>query len=297
MLCIYHSADHDGKGSAAIVKYAYKDCELLGFNYDQEIPYAEIEKHQDIVICDISFPMDYMFKLHAEKNLTWIDHHASAIEAYEQKLKEEGGFGIKGSRAVGTAAIELTWQYFFPQKEVPEGVKLLALNDLFDLRDKRVRPFEFAFQSLGVNRPYEKVWRDLFEGRIDEGRIDINLMVEKGNAILAYIRNRDYRLSRNMSFEGTYNGLRFIAANMAQAGSDFFETLDNIANYDFMVSFSLNKRSKWNLSFRTTKDNVDVSAIAAEFGGGGHKKASGASGLDKLPDFLTQNVREWTKFN
>ena len=31
--------------------------------------------------------------------------------------------------------------------------------------------------------------------------------------------------------------------------------------------------------------------------GGGHKKASGASGLDKLPEFLTQNVREWTKFN
>ncbi len=292
MLCIYHSADHDGKGSAAIVKYAYKDCELLGFNYDQEIPFAEIEKHQDIVICDISFPMDYMFKLHAEKNLTWIDHHASAIDAYEQMLKTEGGFGIKGSREVGKAAIELTWAYFFPQKEVPEGVKLLALNDLFDLRDKRVRPFEFAFQSLGVNRPYEKVWRDLFEGRVD-----INLMVEKGNAILAYIRNRDYRLSRNMSFEGTYNGLRFIAANMAQAGSDFFDTLDNIANYDFMVSFSLNKRSKWNLSFRTTKDNVDVAAIAAEFGGGGHKKASGASGLDKLPDFLTQNVREWTKFN
>lgn len=292
MLCIYHMADHDGKGSAAIVKYAHKDCELLGYNYDQEIPYAEIEKHQEIVICDISFPMDYMFKLHAEKDLIWIDHHASAIAQYDEKLREEGGFGIKGLRAVGTAAIELTWQYFFPAQPVPEGVKLLALNDLFDLRDKRVRPFEFAFQALGVNRPYERMWRDLFEGRID-----VPLMVEKGNAILSYIRHRDYRLSRNMAFEGTYNGLRFIAANMAQAGSDFFESLDNIANYDFMVSFSLNKRSKWNLSFRTVKDNVDVSAIAAAFGGGGHKKASGASGLDKLPEFLTQNVREWTKFN
>lgn len=167
-------ADHDGKGSAAIVKYAHKDCELLGYNYDQEIPYAEIEKHQEIVICDISFPMDYMFKLHAEKDLIWIDHHASAIAQYDEKLREEGGFGIKGLRAVGTAAIELTWQYFFPAQPVPEGVKLLALNDLFDLRDKRVRPFEFAFQALGVNRPYERVWRDLFEGRID-----VPLMVEK----------------------------------------------------------------------------------------------------------------------
>lgn len=292
MLCIYHIADHDGKGSAAIVKYANKECELLGYNYDQEIPYDEIAKHDKIVICDISFPMEYMFQLHAEKDLTWIDHHASAISQYDEYLEKVGGLGIKGARAIGTAAIELTWGYFFPDKPVPEGVHLLALNDLFDLRDKRVRPFEFAFQALGVNRPYDKVWKDLFEGRTD-----IDLMVEKGNAILSYIKHRDYRLVRNMAFEGTYNGLRYIAANMPQAGSDFFESLDNIKNYDFMVSFSLNKRNRWNLSFRSTTDDVNVSEIAAAFGGGGHRRASGASGLEVLPEFLRENIREWTKFN
>ena len=293
MICVYHAADHDGKGSAAIVKYVHKDCELLGYNYDQEIPYDEIKKHDDVIVCDISFPMEYMFQLHSEKNLIWIDHHASAIEHYDAYLKEHNlGFGIKGLRAVGTAAIELTWQYFFPDKKVPEGVKLLALNDLFDLRDKRVRPFEFAFLSLGVNRPYEKVWRDLFEEKID-----VPLMVEKGNAILSYIKNRDYRLVRNMAFEGTFQNMRFIAANMAQAGSDFFESLDNIKNYHFTVSFSLNKRNKWNFSFRTTRDDVDVSAIAATLGGGGHKKAAGASGLNELPEWLRTDIKEWTKFN
>ena len=292
MLCIYHIADHDGKGSAAIVKYAHKDCELLGYNYDREIPYEEIEKHQDIVICDISFPMEYMFKLHNEKNLIWIDHHASAMAAYDEYLAKVGGLGIKGIRDTSCAAIEHTWRYFFPDKEMPLGIRLLSLNDIFDLRDKRVRPFEYAFQSLGVNRPYEKVWRDLFEGRID-----IDRMVEKGEAILSYIRHRDYRLVRNMAFEGTFDGMRFIAVNMPQAGTDFFESLDNIQNYDFMVSFSLNKRGKWNMSFRSTTEEIDVSKIAAKFGGGGHKKASGASGLDKLPDFLTQGVKEWTKFN
>lgn len=292
MLCIYHIADHDGKGSAAIVKYAHKDCELLGYNYDQEIPYDEIDKHDKIVICDISFPMEYMFKLHSEKDVTWIDHHASAIAQYDAYLEKAGGLGIKGLREIGKAAIELTWNYFFPDVSVPEGVHLLALNDLFDLRDKRVRPFEYAFQSLGVNRPYDRSWKDLFEGKTD-----IALMVEKGNAILSYIKHRDYRLVRNMAFEGTYNGLRYIAANMPQAGTDFFESLDNIKNYDFMVSFSLNKRNRWNLSFRSTTEAVDVSKIAAAFGGGGHKKAAGASGLEQLPEFLRVGIREWTKFN
>ena len=76
-----------------------------------------------------------------------------------------------------------------------------------------------------------------------------------------------------------------------------FESLDNIKNYNFMVSFSLNKRNRWNLSFRSTTDDVDVSKIAATFGGGGHRRAAGASGLAELPEFLRVGIREWTKFN
>ncbi len=290
MLCIYHAADHDGKGSAAIVKYTHQDCTFLGFNYDQEVPTQEIEKHQDIVICDVALPMEYMFKINREKNLIWIDHHASAIEAYENYLKENNEKEIKGLRQVGTAAIELTWNYFKPETEVPLGVKLLALNDVFDLYDPRVRPFEYAFLSLGINRPYDKVWRDLFENKIN-----IDAMVEKGQAILSYIKYRDYRLVRNMAFEGMYKDMRFVAANMPQAGSDFFQSLEGADKYHFMVSFSLNKRNKWNISFRTLRDDVDVAAIAATLGGGGHVKASGASGLDALPDWLTNDVHEWRK--
>ena len=39
MLCIYHIADHDGKGSAAIVKSKFPEIELMGLNHDMEIPY------------------------------------------------------------------------------------------------------------------------------------------------------------------------------------------------------------------------------------------------------------------
>ncbi len=144
MLCIYHLADHDGKGSAAIVGRKFKDVEFLGLNHDMEVPIDEIKKHDKIVVCDISLPLDLMFELNETKDLTWIDHHVSSIEEYEKKIKE-GKKEIKGIRKSGTAAIMLTWQYFFPEEKMPEGVKLLALNDIFDLRDKKVRPFEYAF--------------------------------------------------------------------------------------------------------------------------------------------------------
>lgn len=289
MLCIYHIADHDGKGSAAIVKRKFPQIELMGLNHDMEIPYAEIEKHDKVVICDIALPVKYMFELNKKIDLTWIDHHVSVINEYEELMKSGEYEPIKGIRKIGTAALVLTWQYFYPDIELPEGLRLLGLNDIYDLRDRRVRPFEYAIQTYGVNRPTDRIW-----SQIIDNELDIKQAVEKGNAILSWVRHRNYRLIRGMGFESEYKGYRCICSNMAQGQSEFFDSLDNIKEYDFMVNFFMNKKNRWNLTFYTYKDNVDVSKIAAEFGGGGHAKAAGASSLEKLPDFLL-NGKPWTK--
>jgi len=284
MLCIYHLADHDGKGSAAIVKSVYPEVEFMPLNHDTEINYKEIEKHEKIIICDIALPLEYMFELNATKDLIWIDHHLSVIEEYEQKIKE-GEAPIKGLRKVGTAAIILTWNYFYPKKKLPLGIKLLGLNDVFDLEDKRVRPFEYAMQSLGVNKPGEPIW-----GQLIADEVEINPMVEKGRAILSYIHNRNYRLSRAQAFVTELDGLRCICANIAQGYSEFYDSLDDIKDYDVMINFFMNKKNCWNLSFYTAKDDVDVSKLAAKFGGGGHAKAAGASALKELPEFLQKGT-------
>ncbi len=221
--------------------------------------------------------------------MTWIDHHVSVINEYEELIKSGEYEPIKGIRQIGTAALVLTWQYFYPDEQLPEGLRLLGLNDIYDLRDRRVRPFEYAVQTYGVNRPTDKIWSMLIDGELD-----IKQMVEKGNAILSWVRHRNYRLIRGMGFESEYKGFKCICSNMAQGQSEFFDSLDNIRDYDFMVNFFMNKKNRWNLTFYTYKDNVDVSKIAAEFGGGGHAKAAGASSLEKLPDFLL-NGRPWAK--
>lgn len=287
MLCIYHMVDHDGKGSAAIVKSLYPDVEFLPLNHDSDIPYDLIEKHNQIVICDISLPLDYMFELSKKIDLTWIDHHVSVIEAYDEKIKN-GEKPIKGIREVGTAAIILTWKYFYPNKKIPLGIRLLGLNDIFDLTDKRVRPFEYAMQALGVNKPNEKIWSQLIK---DE--VEINPMVERGRAILSYIHNRNYRLARAEAFVSEIDGYKCICANIPQGYSEFYDSLDNIDDFDVMVNFFMNKKNCWNLSFYTSHDHVDVSKIAAKFGGGGHAKAAGASALKELPEFLRQG-QMWT---
>lgn len=285
MLCIYHIADHDGKGSAAIVKSIYPETELFGLNHDMEIPYDEIRKHDKIVVCDIALPLDFMFELSQTKDFTWIDHHLSVINEYNEAIAA-GKKPIKGLRRVGTAAICLTWEYFYPNKEIPEGIKLIGLNDLFKLEDPRVRPFEYAVQSFGPNYPEDPIWETLIQDKTD-----INAMVEKGKTVLSWIKARNYRLVRSLAFESQYKGLRCICANMPQGYSEFFDSLENIDDYDVMINFYMNKRNTWNLSFYTAKENVDVSQIAASFGGGGHQKAAGASKLEKLPEFLLKGIK------
>lgn len=286
MLCIYHIADHDGKGSAAIVRSKFPAAEFFGYDYGMNIPEDLIAEHEEIILCDISFPMDYMFELNKTKDFTWIDHHISAIRGYEETLKNRGETPIKGLRRDGTAAIILTWEYFCPKKEIPLAIKYIGLNDVFDLRDKNVRPFEFAVQSLGANNPDDKVWKQMINNKMN-----IEEMVEKGKTILSWIKARNYRLVRTISFESQYMGYKCICANMPRGGSDFYDSLDNIDDYDVRINFFMNSDHNWSISFYTEKDNVDVSKIAASFGGGGHMKAAGASGLRKLPEFLKKGFK------
>lgn len=286
MLCIYHIADHDGKGSAAVVRSVYPQIELLGLNHDMEIPYDRIVKHEKVVVCDFALPVDYMFELSEKIDFTWIDHHASVIEQYDAAIAA-GRKPIKGLRRSGTAAMQLAWEYYYPQKPVPLGIILLAKHDIFDLSDPMVQPFEYAMQSMGQNFPDAPIWPRLFAGELD-----INQMVSEGKRILEWIQNRNYHLVRSMAFESRIDGLRCICANMPQGRSTFFDSVDNLQNYDVMINFYMNKNHLWNLSFYAVNKAVDVSKLAVKFGGGGHKGAAGASKLPQLPDFLLTPVSE-----
>lgn len=286
MLCIYHIADHDGKGSAAVVKSVYPQIELLGLNHDMEIPYDRIAKHEKVVVCDFALPVEYMFELSEKIDFTWIDHHASVIEQYDAAISA-GRKPIKGLRRSGTAAMQLAWEYYYPQKPVPQGIILLAKHDIFDLSDPMVQPFEYAMQSMGQNFPDAPIWPQLFAGKLD-----IAQMVSEGERILEWIHTRNYHLVRSMAFESRIDGLRCICANMPQGRSTFFDSVDNLQDYDVMINFYMNKNRLWNLSFYAVNKAVDVSKLAAKFGGGGHKGAAGASKLARLPDFLLTPVAE-----
>ena len=95
MLCIYHIADHDGKGSAAVVRSVYPETEFLGINHDMKIPYEEIEKQEyNLSVStyveqeDTREVIDIVKLAHEDEKRLGASKPSVDLDAYEREYKE-----------------------------------------------------------------------------------------------------------------------------------------------------------------------------------------------------------------
>lgn len=267
--CIYHEADLDGVMSAAIVKKYFKgDIDLLPYNYGKEIP--DVNKYDKVFVVDVSFGdrTRFLFDEWEDKGIdvTWIDHHKTAIEAVKD-------YNVKGKRRIGTAACELTWEYLFDDIETPDVVKLLSTYDVWD-HDRFEWSDVMAFQ-YGM-RGYCGLDVDMAAKAMDGDHDFIYDMIRNGEAILEYIVEKNRGEMKMFSFEADIFGYKAICMNTTEFNSTTFESMYDPRKHDLMMPFCWNGRF-FRCSFYTTKEEVDVSALArkANPGGGGHKAAAG----------------------
>lgn len=306
MYCIYHNADLDGFSSGAIVKYAHPDVILIGHNYgDPTTAIDAIPDGEEVVVVDVTVEtpneidpikrMAKMFELSKRfKKLTWIDHHKSAIETYT-KFKDEFNNGLdfcQGHLEVGKAACELTWKFFFPDEDTPPAISLLGAYDVWRHNaepkwDEEIYPFQMGMR-LTCSKP-ERFPTILFEGTRDSRHL-LETILEHGKVIVAYQKNIDERTCHH-AFEAEIGGLRAICVNAGGIGSIAFQSVYDPEKHDVMVPFTFNGRF-WKASLYTTNPEIDCSAVAKSFGGGGHRAAAGFQTDDifkilKIKDLVT----------
>lgn len=278
MICIHHNKDLDGFTSGAIVKRKFPDCKLIGWDYGNPIP--EMPDNEDIVLIDISFPMEDMAELRKRsKSLTWIDHHISAFKDWtEVSAKNPYLMGIKYVFELGIAACEIGWKYYFPDEKIPEAVLLLGEYDTWRNQDEyqwenRILPFQYIMR-LKCNSA-ESFPQELFNLKPDfDGSIpEIERDIEIGKLILKYQRGQDERAMK-ASFVIDFEGLRALVLNVGGASSNTFLSVWDEEKHDIMIPFFYSG-NKWTFSIYTTKEDIDCSALAKARGGGGHKKAAG----------------------
>lgn len=267
---IYHKSDFDGIFCREIARKAYGDkAEYIGWEYGEPEPIVRPEQY--LFILDLSVP-----GLMKHPGLIWIDHHKSTIEQYKD-------FPIAGLQIDGVAACRLAWQYFFGEtvrpftkqdfidRKViePLSVRLAGEFDIWDKRDPRAEQFQLGLKAENYNDEPD-LWKALFFGDHTVKRI-----IEAGQIIQVYQRNIDSEILKSRAFDLHWNGLTFLAINHARCNSMTFESGAK-SYHDGLLSFCWNG-TKWTISMYHTTYNkeIDLSKIAVQFGGGGHKGACG----------------------
>jgi len=275
MKCFYHSADLDGHCSGAIVKYKYPECETIGVNYGDTFPWDRINKGETVFMVDFCLqPFEDMERLNSICKLVWIDHHKSAIEeAKKRNFVARGGQVLE----VGKAACELCWEYLFPDKRMPFGVKLVGRYDVWDLKYcQDVLPFQYGMRIHNTDldtytQGLSVVWNKVFKNDTDF----LDKCIKNGRTILRYIEKENKKYVEQYCFETEINGIPAIAVNKGLANSQLFDSIWDIEKYPIVIAFVW-RGDKWTVSLYTIEETgIDVSEIAKSYGGGGHKCAAG----------------------
>ena len=207
---------------------------------------------------------EYMIKLAKMSNLIWIDHHKSAIEECENN---DGFVPFDQNTEIGIGACQLTWEYCF-DKSIPGSVKLLSEYDVWYHEDERTLPFQYGMRLYNtIPDDNMEFWESVFYELPQK-------ILSDGHVVQKYIEQDNKKYCGACAFETTLDNLKFIAINRMLTNSQMFDSVWDNTKYDAMLTFGWYK-DKWTCSLYTDKEGVDVSIVAKNRGGGGHKQAAG----------------------
>lgn len=259
--------------------------QFLGWDYGDNIP--ELSEYDKVIMCDVSFPKDEMLTINKRlgENFIWIDHHQRTINDINSYIVEHG-IPMEGLVTVEgelQAACELTWRYFFPGETMPEIVRLLGRYDCFGGKgtNEWMKILEFQYGARQAISNYKEAYSYLVAPGKD---IVINTIHDNGMAIYGYLcSSAKQTYERAFPIELTWFGIngyrmagkrKFLCINHERFNPINFGIDYHKDGYDGFACFWY-KDGKWTFSLYNDNGEVDCSAIAKQYGGGGHKGASG----------------------
>jgi len=276
-ICIYHNNCFDGFTSACIVKLKNPECELFGASHSTK-KYPDVTgKH--VVICDFSYSKEIiLFMIEKAKSFLILDHHKTAEKILHDIDEDYKVFNMDKSGAT------LTWEFFFPDKEIPNFVKYVEDRDLWKFELPNSKQFSSAIKTVKMTI---ENYTELFDN--DKH----TQLLEKGKIIYKYEQDYIEWVSSNADVKlyKLCNGKYYLIAsvNSPTLKSELGNYLvEKYLNADFSLVYNYDEvHNKTHISLRSLDSRTDVSSIAKMYGGGGHRNASGVcmdglvSGLEK----------------
>jgi oligoribonuclease NrnB/cAMP/cGMP phosphodiesterase (DHH superfamily) len=258
---LYHANCTDGAGSALSAYLVFGDsAEYIPVQYNEAPPL--MEPGAMIYIVDFSYPEDVLLVMAEHASFVQIiDHHKTAKEALENVDHPN----IKVHFDMAQSGAVMTWKFFHPDRPVPPLLRHIQDRDLwlFTMHGSKK-----VHRALGM---YED-WRDWAQFLYE-----VRPLIAEGDAIIRFLEVQQTRIIGGPP-------RRFFATNEVvpvfnlpgfMISDALNQALEDHPECPYAVGFiTLPDKTIYSLRSRTTED-VDVSAIATDNGGGGHTHAAG----------------------
>lgn len=270
---MYHDPCADGFGSAFCVYYYFegsREIEYIGCSYNDHIDDVLNKlKGKNILMCDFSFKYDQLIKIISICNTFMIlDHHKTAQKELELIPDELKIFDMNRS------GVGITWEYMFENQKMPLFLSLIQDRDLWKYELPNTKEFTtFLFQ--------QKSTFELFTSLLDD-----DVVYDAINTGKKWLEYKQILIEDIAPY--TYQTIQKIGGKLmvvlyADNGSLFTSDIGNRVFHfyplgDFSaVYYHVRKNQTTKFSLRSTDDREDVSIIAKNLSGGGHRNASGAT--------------------
>lgn len=265
---LYHAKCSDGFGGAwsAWKKFGSRaDYIPVKHNFP---PPAGL-KDKEIYMIDFTYPKRITEKLMRENTrVTSIDHHISTKPVAE--MTQDHSYALDHSGSV------LAWRYFHPGLKVPMLLRYIEDGDLWKLKIPHTAAIYAVLETIKSDFKSWSKFAEKLENAKDRKKI-----IEQGEMFLRYEKGLIKKIVSKATLV-KFVGYKTFAVNSSefrsQLGHLLVKKLPPIgivwSEQDGRVNVSLRSNGK-----------TDVSKIAAKFGGGGHRAASGFSlpSINRIP--------------
>jgi oligoribonuclease NrnB/cAMP/cGMP phosphodiesterase (DHH superfamily) len=268
---------------------------------------SDIAGHQ-VFILDFSFTPDLLEEMATiAESVFQIDHHVSALKAWDGKLHsdEHGNHSLNHTTLplsvnfhLGKSGARLAWEYFHPGTAVPLAILHIEDQDMWRFTYPETRAFCRALRLMSFDFA---AWNSLITATADRETARYRETILQGNAIESYFQREVERLAQgNLRRSALLRGEPIDATQALRHGQavvtdgrDSWLAISGLAinanvlfaselgNFlaeqsgSFGMVWQLAADGEVKVSLRSQGKTLDVSVLAARYGGGGHANAAG----------------------
>ncbi len=260
-ICIYHGNCADGFTAAWVVRKALgEDVEFFPGVYQESPPDVT---DADVYMVDFAYKRPIMETLKKQcKSFIHIDHHQTAIldcKGLELDPKMTTLYSLENEYS----GAMLTWMFFFPDFEVPQIIKHVDDRDRWQFKIPYTKEIQASIFSYAYT--FEN-WDFLMDANLED-------LITVGKALdrkqLKDVRELIGVMKRRMNIGGYNVPVCNLPYTMSSEAGHIMAI-----NEPFAACY-YDKTNAREFSLRSSKEGIDVSAIALQYGGGGHFHAAG----------------------